>query len=68
MAKDLRQHLYFGFIWISTWVTEFDQEIINTVARDKSDVQYIELDGNTGKNFRLLIIDELTRIGSLHVR
>ena len=29
----------------------------------KSDVQYIELDGSTGKNFGLLIIDELTRRG-----
>ena len=38
-------------------------EIINTAARDKSDVQYIELDGSTGKNFGLLIIDELTRRG-----
>ncbi|WP_296804350.1 hypothetical protein [uncultured Methanobrevibacter sp.] len=36
-------------------------EIINTAARDKSDVQYIELDASTGKNFGLLIIDELTR-------
>ena len=36
-------------------------EIINTAARDKSDVQYIELDGNTGKNFGLLIIGELNR-------
>ena len=36
-------------------------EILNTAARDKSDVQYIELDGSTGKNFGLLIIDELNR-------
>ena len=33
-------------------------EIVNTEARDKSDVQYIELYGSTGKNFGLLIIDE----------
>ena len=38
-------------------------EIINTAARDKSDVQYIEVDGSTGKNFGLLIIDELNRRG-----
>ena len=38
-------------------------EILNTAARDKSDVQYIELDGSTGKNFGLLIIDELNRRG-----
>lgn len=38
-------------------------EIINTAARDKSDMQYIEGDGNTGKNFGLLIIGDLTRRG-----
>ena len=38
-------------------------EILNTAARDRSDVQYIELNGGTGKNFRLLIIDELNRRG-----
>lgn len=38
-------------------------EILNTAARDKSDVQYIELDSSTGKNFGLLIIDELNRRG-----
>ena len=38
-------------------------EIINTAAHDKSDVQYIEVDGSTGKNFGLLIIDELNRRG-----
>lgn len=36
-------------------------EIINTAARDKADIQYIELDESTGKNFGLLIIDELSR-------
>ena len=38
-------------------------EIVNTAACDKSYVQYIELDGSTGKNFGLLIIDELNRKG-----
>ena len=33
----------------------------NIAARDRADIQYIELDGSTGKNFGLLIIDELTR-------
>lgn len=42
-------------------------EIINTVARDKSDMQYIGVDGSTGKNLGFLIIDELTRKDSLHV-
>ena len=32
-------------------------EILNTATRDNSDVQYIELDGSTGRNFSLLIID-----------
>ena len=36
-------------------------EILDTAARDKSDVLYIVLDGSTGKNFGLLIIDELNR-------
>ena len=36
-------------------------EILNTATRDKTDVQYIELDGSTDKNFGLLIIDELNR-------
>ena len=36
-------------------------EIINTAARDKGDVQYIEVDGSTGKNSGLLISDELNR-------
>ena len=38
-------------------------EIINTEARDKNDVKYIKVDGSTGKNFGLLIIDELSRKG-----
>ena len=38
-------------------------EIINTAARDKSDVQYIKVDGSMGQNFGLLMIDELTRRG-----
>lgn len=38
-------------------------EILNTVACDKSDRQYIELNGSIGKNFGLLIIDELNRRG-----
>ena len=32
-------------------------EILNTATRDNSDMQYIELDGSTGRNFSLLIID-----------
>ena len=38
-------------------------ELINIAARDKSDVQYIKVYGSTGKNFGLLIIDELPRRG-----
>ncbi len=33
------------------------------VAREKTDVQYIELDGNTSKNFGLLIMCVLNRRG-----
>ena len=38
-------------------------EIINTAARDKGDVQYIWVEGSIGKNFGLLIVDELNRRG-----
>jgi len=34
-------------------------EIINTVAHDMGDVQYINVDESTGKNLIFLIIDEL---------
>ena len=56
LAKDLNGNIYI----LDSY--EFQLESRN-LARDKSDVQYIELDGSTGKNFGLLIIDELTRRG-----
>ena len=64
LAKDLNGNIYI----MDSYEFQFESrnlinEIINTAARDKSDVQYIELDGSTGKNFGLLIIDELTRRG-----
>ena len=42
-------------------------EIINTAARDKSDVQYIGVDGSSGKNFGILIINQLNRRGFTRV-
>ena len=64
LAKDLNGNIYI----IDSYEFQLESrnlinEILNTAARDKSDVQYIELDGSTGKNFGLLIIDELTRRG-----
>ena len=64
LAKDLNGNIYI----LDSYEFQLESrnlinEIINTAARDKSDVQYIELDGSTGKNFGLLIIDELTRRG-----
>ena len=64
LAKDLNGNIYI----LDSYEFQLESrnlinEIINTAARDKSDVQYIELDDSTGKNFGLLIIDELNRIG-----
>jgi predicted phage terminase large subunit-like protein len=64
LAKDLTGNIYI----LDSYEFQLESrnlinEIVNTAARDKSDVQYIELDGSTGKNFGLLIIDELTRRG-----
>ena len=64
LAKDLNGNIYI----LDSYEFQLESrnlinEILNTAARDKSDVQYIELDGSTGKNFGLLIIDELTRKG-----
>ena len=64
LAKDLNGNIYI----LDSYEFQLESrnlinEIINTAARDKSDVQYIELDGSTGKNFGLLIIDELNRRG-----
>ena len=64
LAKDLSGNIYI----LDSYEFQLESrnlinEIINTAARDKSDVQYIELDGSTGKNFGLLIIDELNRRG-----
>ena len=62
LAKNLNGNIYI----LDSYEFQFESrnlinEIINTAARDKADIQYIELDGITGKNFGLLIIDELTR-------
>lgn len=62
LAKDLNGNIYI----LDSYEFQLESrnlinEILNTAARDKSDVQYIELDGSTGKNFGLLIIDELNR-------
>ena len=64
LAKDLNGNIYI----LDSYEFQLESrnlinEILNTAARDKSDVQYIELDGSTGKNFALLIIDELNRRG-----
>ena len=64
LAKDLNANIYI----LDSYEFQLESrnlinEILNTAARDKSDVQYIELDGSTGKNFGLLIIDELNRRG-----
>ena len=60
MAKDINGNIYI----LDSYEFQLESrnlinEIINTAARDKHDVQYIEVDGSTGKNFGLLIIDEL---------
>lgn len=64
LAKDINGNIYI----VDSYEFQIESrnlinEIPNTAARDKSDVQYIELDGSTGKNFGLLIIDELNRRG-----
>ncbi len=64
LAKDLNGNIYI----LDSYEFQLESrnlinEILNTAARDKSDVQYIELDGSTGTNFGLLIIDELNRRG-----
>ncbi len=60
LAKDINGNIYI----VDSYEFQLESrnlinEILNTAARDKSDVQYIELDSSTGKNFGLLIIDEL---------
>ena len=62
LAKDLNDNIYI----LDSYEFQLESrnlinEIINTAARDKSDVQYIEVDGSRGKNFGFLIIDELYR-------
>ena len=62
LAKDLNGNIYI----VDSYEFQLESrnlinEILNTAARDKSDVQYIELDGSTGKNIGLLIIEELKR-------
>lgn len=62
LAKDLNGNIYI----LESYEFQLESrnlinEIINTVARDKSDVQYIKVYGSTDKNFGLLIIDELNR-------
>lgn len=62
LAKDINGNIYI----VDSYEFQLESrnlinEILNTAARDKSDVQYIELDSSTGKNFGLLIIDELNR-------
>ena len=64
LAKDLNGNIYI----LDSYEFQLESrnlinEIINTAARDKSDVQYVEIDGSTGKNFGLLVIDELNRRG-----
>lgn len=64
LAKDLNGNIYI----LDSYEFQLESrnlinEILNTAACDKSDVRYIELDGSTGKNFGLLIIDELNRRG-----
>ena len=62
LAKDLNDNIYI----LDSYEFQLESrnlinEIINTAARDKGDVQYMEVDGSTGKNFGFLIIDELYR-------
>ena len=57
LAKDLNGNIYI----LDSYEFQLDSrnlvnEIVNTAPRDKSDVQYIELDRSTGKNFGLFII------------
>lgn len=64
LAKDINGNIYI----VDSYEFQLESrnlinEILNTAARDKSEVQYIELDSSTGKNFGLLIIDELNRRG-----
>lgn len=64
LAKDINCNIYI----VDSYEFQLESrnlinEILNTAARDKSDMQYIELDSSTGKNFGLLIIDELNRRG-----
>lgn len=64
LAKDINGNIYI----VDSYEFQLESrnlinEILNTAARDKSDVQYIELDSSTGKNFGLLIINELNRRG-----
>lgn len=64
LAKDINGNIYI----VDSYEFQLESrnlinEILNTAARDKSDVQYIELDSSTGKNFGLLIIDELNQRG-----
>ena len=63
LAKDINGNIYIVDSYeFQPKSRNLINEFINTAARDKSDVQYIELDGSTGKNFGLLII-ELNRRG-----
>lgn len=64
LARDLNENIYI----LDSYEFQLESrnlinEIINTAARDKADTQYIELDGSTGKNFGLLVLDELNRKG-----
>lgn len=64
LAKDINGNIYIVDLYeFQLESRNLINEILNTAARDKSDVQYIELDSSTGKNFGLLIIDELNRRG-----
>ena len=52
LAKDLNGNIYI----LDSYEFQLESrnlinEIINTAAHDKSDVQYIKVDGCTGKNF-----------------
>ena len=60
LAKDINGNIYI----LNSYEFQLESrnsinEIINTATRDKSDMQYIEVDGSKGKNFGLLIIDDL---------
>ena len=64
LAKDLSGNIYITDSYeFQLESRNLINEIINVASRDKADTQYIELDGSTGKNFGLLIIDELNRRG-----